>query len=167
MSAQVLDCKAVAQSIQDQCKADADALRAKGIVPKLGIFRVGEKGPDLSYEKGATKTMAAAGIEVEVFALPAEVTQEDYIKKFKEVNADPAIHGILAFRPLDKLSTVIPVQQALSWKLLITMQKISKKLQEQNSAPILWQNQSRTLMYAVDWMSASSITPTLSENLFP
>ena len=54
MSAQVLDCKAVAQSIQDQCKADADALRAKGIVPKLGIFRVGEKGPDLSYEKGAT-----------------------------------------------------------------------------------------------------------------
>ena len=114
MSAQVLDCKAVAQSIQDQCKADADALRAKGIVPKLGIFRVGEKGPDLSYEKGATKTMAAAGIEVEVFALPAEVTQEDYIKKFKEVNADPAIHGILAFRPLDNIDENVAIGENIS-----------------------------------------------------
>lgn len=33
--AQVLDCKAVAQAIKDDCRAQADALRAKGIVPKL------------------------------------------------------------------------------------------------------------------------------------
>ena len=98
MSAQVLDCKVVAQAIKDECKAEAEALKAKGITPKLGIVRVGEKGPDLSYEKGATKTMNEAGIEVEVFAMPADVSQEDYIKKFREINADPTIHGILAFR---------------------------------------------------------------------
>ena len=63
MSAQILDCKAVAQSIKDECKAAAEELKAKGIVPKLGIVRVGEKGPDLSYEKGATSTMNEAGIE--------------------------------------------------------------------------------------------------------
>ena len=60
MSAQVLDCKLVAQAISEQCKKEADALKAKGIVPKLGIFRVGEKGPDLSYEKGATKSMSTS-----------------------------------------------------------------------------------------------------------
>jgi len=114
MGAQVLDCKLVAKSISDQCKADADALKAKGIVPKLGIFRVGEKGPDLSYEKGATKTMGEAGIEVEVFALPADVTQEEYIKKFKEVNADPSIHGILAFRPLDNIDENVAIGENIS-----------------------------------------------------
>ena len=60
MSAQVLDCKVVAQAISEECKAAADELKAKGITPKLGIVRVGEKGPDLSYEKGATKTMNEA-----------------------------------------------------------------------------------------------------------
>ncbi len=112
--ANVLDCKAVAQSIKDDCKAQADALRAKGIIPKLGIVRVGEKGPDLSYEKGATKTMAEAGIEVEVFAMPADVSQEDYIAKFREINADPAIHGILAFRPLDNIDETVAISENLS-----------------------------------------------------
>lgn len=114
MSAKVLDCKLVAQSIKDECKAAADALKAKGITPKLGIFRVGEKGPDLSYEKGATKTMAEAGIEVEVFALPADVSQEEYIEKFKAVNADPAIHGILAFRPLDNIDENVAIGENIS-----------------------------------------------------
>ena len=114
MSAQVLDCKLVAQAISEQCKKEADALKAKGIVPKLGIFRVGEKGPDLSYEKGATKSMNEAGIEVEVFALPAEVSQEEYIEKFKAVNADPAIHGILAFRPLDYIDENVAIGENIS-----------------------------------------------------
>ncbi|KIR03274.1 Methylenetetrahydrofolate dehydrogenase (NADP+) / Methenyltetrahydrofolate cyclohydrolase [Lachnospiraceae bacterium TWA4] len=112
--ANVLDCKLVAQSIKDECKKEADALKAQGITPKLGIFRVGEKGPDLSYEKGATKTMAEAGIEVEVFALPADVSQEDYIKKFREVNADPSIHGILAFRPLDNIDENVAIGENIS-----------------------------------------------------
>lgn len=112
--AQVLDCKLVAQSIKDDCKAQADALRAQGITPKLGIVRVGEKGPDLSYEKGATKTMEEAGIEVEVFAMPADVSQDDYIAKFREINADPAIHGILAFRPLDNIDETVAISENLS-----------------------------------------------------
>lgn len=112
--ANVLDCKVVAQSIKDQCKKDADELKAKGITPKLAIVRVGEKGPDLSYEKGATKTFAEAGIEVEVFAMPADVSQEDYITKFKAINADPAIHGILAFRPLDNIDENEAISKNLS-----------------------------------------------------
>lgn len=114
MSAQVLDCKVVAQAIKDDCKAAADALKAQGITPKLGIVRVGEKGPDLSYEKGATKTMNEAGIEVEVFAMPADVSQEDYIAKFREINADPTIHGILAFRPLDNIDENVAIGENLN-----------------------------------------------------
>ena len=80
MSAQVLDCKVVAQAIKDDCKAAADALKAQGITPKLGIVRVGEKGPDLSYEKGATKTMNEAGIEVVTGQIIAHRTCEVYIQ---------------------------------------------------------------------------------------
>ena len=61
MSAMILSGKEVAASIKEECKATAEELRAKGIVPKLGIVRVGAKDNDLSYERGATKTMTAAG----------------------------------------------------------------------------------------------------------
>ncbi len=113
MSAKVLDCKAVAQAIRDECKLAADQLRAKGIIPKLAILRVGEKGPDLSYEKGATAAMNEVGIEVEVFAMPADVSQEDYIKKLREVSANPAIHGVLPFRPLDNIDENVAIGENL------------------------------------------------------
>ena len=112
--AQVLDCKAVAQAIKDDCKVQSDALRAKGFTPKLGILRVGEKGPDLSYEKGATKAMQEANVEVEVFALPADVSQDEYIATLRKMNADPTIHGILCFRPLDNIDETVAITQNLS-----------------------------------------------------
>ncbi|MBQ1712308.1 MAG: bifunctional 5,10-methylene-tetrahydrofolate dehydrogenase/5,10-methylene-tetrahydrofolate cyclohydrolase, partial [Firmicutes bacterium] len=43
MSAKILSGKEVAASIKEECKAAAEELRAKGIVPKLGILRVGAK----------------------------------------------------------------------------------------------------------------------------
>ena len=112
--AQVLDCTAVATAIKEKCRAESDALRAKGIVPKLGILRVGEKGPDLSYEKGATKAMNECNVEVQVVALPADVSQEEYIKTIRAMDADPTIHGILAFRPLDNIDETVAISQNLS-----------------------------------------------------
>ena len=113
MSAQVLDCKVVAQAIKDECKAAAEALKAKGITPKLGIVRVGEKGPDLSYEKGATKTMNEAGIDVEVFALPADVSQETLLEEIRRINEDDTIHGVILFRPLPKHLNAELIENAL------------------------------------------------------
>ena len=95
--AHVLDCTAVAQAIKEKCRAEADALRAKGITPKLGILRVGEKGPDLSYEKGATKAMNECNVEVQVVALPADVSQEEYIKTIRAMDrADAKTIPIIA-----------------------------------------------------------------------
>lgn len=109
MSAQLLDCKVVAQAVRDNCRAEVSQMKEKGIVPKLGIFRVGEKGPDVSYEKGASRTMADAGIETQVFAYPADITQDEYIAEFRKVNADPSIHGILALRPLDNIDENVAI----------------------------------------------------------
>lgn len=114
MSAKLLDCRTVAEKIIRECREEADTLRREGIVPKLGIVRVGAKGPDLAYEKGALRTMEAAGVETEVFALPADITQEEYIAKIREINADTSVHGILAFRPLDHIDENEAISKVLS-----------------------------------------------------
>lgn len=71
-----------------------------GVTPCLGILRVGAKDSDLSYEKGVKKTCGDVGIEVKVFELPEDVSQEELEAQFKTINDDPTVNGILMFRPL-------------------------------------------------------------------
>ena len=78
------------------------ALRAKGVVPTLGIVRVGANPSDLSYEKGATTKGEQVGVEVKKFELPEDATKEQVLAMIDQVNADDSIHGVLMFRPLPK-----------------------------------------------------------------
>ncbi len=80
----------------------AAALKEKGVNPTLGILRIGENPSDLSYEKGATKRAELIGIEVKKFVLPEDATKEAVLAEIDKLNADPAIHGVLMFRPLPK-----------------------------------------------------------------
>ena len=78
------------------------ALRAKGIVPTLGIVRVGANPSDLSYEKGATTKGEQVGVDIKKFELPEDATKEQVLALIDQVNADDSIHGVLMFRPLPK-----------------------------------------------------------------
>ncbi|MBQ4550359.1 MAG: bifunctional 5,10-methylenetetrahydrofolate dehydrogenase/5,10-methenyltetrahydrofolate cyclohydrolase [Oscillospiraceae bacterium] len=79
-----------------------NALRAKGVVPTLGIVRVGENPSDLSYEKGATTKGEQVGVQIKKFVLPEDATKEQVLAMIDQVNADESIHGVLMFRPLPK-----------------------------------------------------------------
>ena len=48
------------------------------------------------------KRFESAGVEVEVTALDADISQEELDKTFDGINNDPKVHGILVFRPLPK-----------------------------------------------------------------
>ena len=78
------------------------ALKEKGVTPTLGILRIGENPSDLSYEKGATKRAELIGIAVQKFVLPEDATKEAVLAEIDKLNADPAVHGVLMFRPLPK-----------------------------------------------------------------
>ena len=78
------------------------ALKEKGVVPTLGIIRLGENPSDLSYEKGATKRAEEVGVVVKNYVLPESATKEEVLAVIDEVNADASVHGVLMFRPLPK-----------------------------------------------------------------
>ena len=83
-----------------ECKARSDALAERGIVPTLGILRVGEREDDLSYEKGAVKRCEQAGVQVKKIVLPLDAAQETVLAEIEKLNQDKSIHGVLIFRPL-------------------------------------------------------------------
>lgn len=98
--AELLKGAPVAAALAEKTAADAEALKARGIVSTLAILRVGAREDDLSYERGAVKRCAAAGIEVRSVVLPEDVDQNTFMETLKELNRDDTVHGILMFRPL-------------------------------------------------------------------
>ena len=100
--AEVLKGMPVAKAISEELKARSEALQAKGVVPTLAIFRVGERDDDLSYERGAMKRAEQTGVAVKNVVLPADVDSETFFKALDGLNKDETVHGILLFRPLPK-----------------------------------------------------------------
>ena len=98
--AELLKGAPVAAALAEKTTAEAEALKARGIIPTLAILRVGARDDDLSYERGAMKRCAAAGIEVRSVLLPEDVDQNTLMNTLSALNNDNTVHGILMFRPL-------------------------------------------------------------------
>jgi methylenetetrahydrofolate dehydrogenase (NADP+)/methenyltetrahydrofolate cyclohydrolase len=90
----------VAAALDIKTLEAVDRLKAKGIAPTLAILRVGDKGDDISYERGATKKAGKVGIAVKNVLLPADVRQDALIQAIDGLNGDNTIHGVLMLRPL-------------------------------------------------------------------
>ncbi|WP_286310971.1 bifunctional 5,10-methylenetetrahydrofolate dehydrogenase/5,10-methenyltetrahydrofolate cyclohydrolase [Romboutsia ilealis] len=99
---QIIKGKPVADQISENLIKEVNELVKEGINPKLAIVRVGAKGNDLAYERGALKRCQTIGIETEVIELSEDITQEEYEKALRNLNENKDIHGILCFRPLPK-----------------------------------------------------------------
>ncbi|NLA47336.1 MAG: bifunctional 5,10-methylene-tetrahydrofolate dehydrogenase/5,10-methylene-tetrahydrofolate cyclohydrolase, partial [Firmicutes bacterium] len=80
--------KPVADAMKEDLIRRVEALKAKGITPKLGIIRVGARPDDLFYEGGIKKTSDGVGLSYEVFEHPEDVSQEQLEKAVAAVGAD-------------------------------------------------------------------------------
>ena len=94
--------KEVNEALVASLQTRTAALREKGVVPTLGIIRLGENPSDLSYEKGATKRAEEVGVAVKNYILPESASKEELLAVIDQVNADESVHGVLMFRPLPK-----------------------------------------------------------------
>ena len=90
----------VAAKLTEEVAARARELAACGIVPTLCLIRVGERADDLSYERGLLKRAASAGVDVRKVVLDVACSQDELMAAIFAANEDPAVHGILMFRPL-------------------------------------------------------------------
>lgn len=97
---QLLKGAPVAAALNRETAARCEALTRAGVTPTLAVVRLGARPDDLSYEAGVRKRCAKVGVALRPFVLPAEAGQAALLDVLAEINADPAIHGCLLFRPL-------------------------------------------------------------------
>lgn len=106
--------KEVNASLTENIKNRTEALKKKGIIPTLGIVRVGERPEDISYEKGAVKRCESLGVAYEKYVLDEMVTTEEVLSLMDSLNKNNGIHGVLLFRPLPKHLDQVAIEEALS-----------------------------------------------------
>ncbi len=100
MSATIISGKTISAKLRLAVKAEADALREKGIVPGLAVILVGNDPASAIYVRNKEKACAECGFYSEKYELPAETSQAELLELIEKLNQDPKVHGILCQLPL-------------------------------------------------------------------
>jgi methylenetetrahydrofolate dehydrogenase (NADP+)/methenyltetrahydrofolate cyclohydrolase len=101
MTASIIDGKAFALGLRERVAQQVASFRAAaGRAPGLAVVLVGEDPASAVYVRNKHKATIGAGMESFEHKLPASTSQADLIALVDQLNADPAVDGILVQLPL-------------------------------------------------------------------
>lgn len=98
--ATIIDGKAVAAKVKQEAAVRVAQLKAKGRACGLAVVLVGDDPASAVYVRNKRRDCVECGIEALDYDLPATCTQEELEELLSELNADPAVSGILVQMPL-------------------------------------------------------------------
>ena len=102
MTARLLDGAALGRQIRAEVATDVAELLRLGTRPGLAVILVGEDPASQVYVRSKGRACEEAGMTSVTHRLPDTTTQDDLLRLIDQVNADPAIHGLLVQLPLPK-----------------------------------------------------------------
>ena len=103
MAAEIIDGKAIAQTVRDEVRDKVSAMRAAtGKAPGLAVVLVGERKDSQDDVRSKKKACEEAGIASFGTDLPEDATEEEVLAVVAAYNADPNVHGILVQLPMPK-----------------------------------------------------------------
>lgn len=102
MTARIIDGNALSARVRGEIAERAAALTARGVQPCLAVMLVGADPASAVYVRNKVAGCEKAGIRSLRFDYPETATQAEVMAKLAELNADPAVHGILVQLPLPK-----------------------------------------------------------------
>ncbi|MCY3611624.1 MAG: bifunctional methylenetetrahydrofolate dehydrogenase/methenyltetrahydrofolate cyclohydrolase FolD [Gemmatimonadetes bacterium] len=102
MSAKIISGKEIAGAIRDELNEQVSALAGDGLVPGLATVLAGDDPASRLYVGMKNKAAAQAGIHSRQITLPDSVEEAELLELIADLNADPAIHGILVQLPLPR-----------------------------------------------------------------
>ena len=102
MPAELLDGIAAARAIRDEVAEAVKVQKARGVVPGLAVVLVGEDPASTVYVRNKGRACEEAGMHSVTIRLPQATSQSELLAVVDQLNADPAIHGMLVQMPLPK-----------------------------------------------------------------
>ena len=102
----IIDGKKEAEVLREEIKKEIISIKNKtNKSPTLTVILVGDFAPSQIYVKNKEKISKEVGINSNVIKYPKDVSEEEILKKIKELNNDKNVSGILVQLPLpDQIS---------------------------------------------------------------
>ena len=100
MPARILDGKSLAAATLAALKPRVDALAARGVRPALAAILAGDDPASRVYVRNKSRACEQSGLRSELRTFPASVSEPELLDCVRALNADPAVHGIIAQLPL-------------------------------------------------------------------
>ncbi len=98
---ELLDGKKVSNQIKEEIKAEVSKMREKGEkVPHLAAIIVGNDGASLTYVGSKVRSCERVGFESTLIQMPSTTSEQELLKKIRELNEDDAIDGFIVQLPL-------------------------------------------------------------------
>ena len=98
----IIDGKAIAQQIKDECREEVARRKEKGIEHTFAVVQVGEDAASSVYVRNKKKGCAYIGIHSLSFELPEETSEAELLGLIDELNGNDQVTGILVQLPLPK-----------------------------------------------------------------
>ena len=103
MTASIIDGKAFAANLKEEIARKVQIIKdSHNLTPGLAVVLVGEDPASQVYVRNKNKSTKEAGMNSFEHLMDDDVSEEELIAKVKELNEDPAVHGILVQLPLPK-----------------------------------------------------------------
>ena len=100
MAAQIIDGKEIARKVRERLIPRVASLQEQGVAPCLAVILVGTDPASVSYVTAKERALAEVGMTSRDIRLPADTTEEALLEHIRDLNGDPAVHGILVQLPL-------------------------------------------------------------------
>ena len=97
----IIDGKKESAIIREEIKKEISALKKKiNKTPSLSVILIGDFTPSQIYVKNKEKSAQEVGIGSEIIRYSKDVSEQEVLRKIKELNQDEKISGILVQLPL-------------------------------------------------------------------
>tara|TARA_R110002074_G_scaffold281413_3_gene452994 strand:+ start:27921 stop:28805 length:885 start_codon:yes stop_codon:yes gene_type:complete len=98
---ELLDGKKVSNQIKEEIKVEVAKMRERGEkVPHLAAIIVGNDGASLTYVGSKVRSCERIGFESTLIQMPSTTSEQELLKKIKELNLDDDIDGFIVQLPL-------------------------------------------------------------------
>ena len=114
MAAQILDGKSVAAKIRLSVKERVSGLLQRAVHPGLAVILAGDDPASRVYVRNKVRACEETGVRSELHQFGSDVAQAKLLELVAELNANPAVHGILVQLPLPRHVDATRVLEAVS-----------------------------------------------------
>ena len=109
----LIEGRTIAEKVYAELRGEIAELKKSGRTPGLAVVLVGDNPASRAYVRSKDKMCRDLGLHSVKLELPADITQDELLGRVRDLNGDPAIHGILVQSPPPKQIAEAAVVRAI------------------------------------------------------